>query len=895
MISVHSQPFLADVNALLVCDIRPAVPLSLPIAEQVELIFSRAVVVQSNRNMARLCGYSQPGEMAGTSLVEVLRHNGGKEREQVIAEMGARLSQAAQSDYQRESLSAQWHYSGRDYHFQVSYHGVVNAGRLEQLVVLNHDETERRRQESLVFDIAQALAREGERDYSARLAQQLACHLSVDTILIGELLEAEVEQRIRTVALWSDGALRDNIEYAASATPCAAVRGREVCFFPERVAERFPQDEMLVQMGAQAYMGVPLYGVHGEQTGILIAVHRQAFPDEQLARSLLTIFSVSAASELDRLSRERASRMRSARQHVFFDQAPNGMYVAEVDPPMPAGLSMSRQVRWLIDHGRFVECNAAFARLLGRSDPDELLGKSFLETDTEYDLAGSLRALIGAEYELRDHAIKSIDAEGRERWMAITVSTVSNTEGLCQLLAVISDITERMLYTRQMEYRARHDSLTGLPNRAYFYESVDSCIEQGDRALAVFLLDLDGFKEVNDTLGHEMGDHLLREIGPRLDQVVSDSGAMVARLGGDEFAVMLPDYREFEHVRALGDAIMHAIRHPFRVRDLDLTVGASMGIALYPEQGETVSALMRCADIAMYQAKRHSRQIEVYRSDLDHYTVRRLALMMEIRGAIDNDELRLVYQPIVELRSGRVLGFEALLRWQHPEHGLLPPGEFIPLIELTDMIEPMTWWVLRTATRALCAWREQGLDFHLSVNISTRNIADSGFAERVKELLLERGLEGRNLILEITESALMADPEHARRVLQSLARAGVRFSIDDYGTGYSSLAYLRSLPIHTLKIDRTFISQMLSSQQDHIIVTSTVQLAHNLGLEVTAEGIENNAVLAELRSLGCDRGQGFFIARPLAEPDIGHWFTLHERLRRNSQDSGAVEGWGEGI
>jgi EAL domain-containing protein (putative c-di-GMP-specific phosphodiesterase class I) len=279
----------------------------------------------------------------------------------------------------------------------------------------------------------------------------------------------------------------------------------------------------------------------------------------------------------------------------------------------------------------------------------------------------------------------------------------------------------------------------------------------------------------------------------------------------------------------------------------------------------------------MYRAKEQSRDFEIYSAEHDHYSVRRLSLMMDLRRAIEDEQLLLYYQPIVDLNSESIKGFEALVRWNHPQHGMLLPGEFVPLIELTDVIEPLTWWVIETAVQQLHQWQQQGKKYHLSVNVSARNIADDSFVYRLSQLLRRYKVDGRLLEMEITESTLMADPVKGRSVLTAMSAMGIRFSIDDYGTGYSSLAYLKSLPIDTLKIDRVFISQMQSSVQDEIIVRSTIQLAHNLGMQVTAEGIENASLIGELKALGCDHGQGFFICRPVPLEQLDSWVMLYER------------------
>lgn len=568
--------------------------------------------------------------------------------------------------------------------------------------------------------------------------------------------------------------------------------------------------------------------------------------------------------------------LQQARHHAFFEQAPLAMCAVDVDPAMSLDLPVADQRHWLLKHARYAECNQAMLRLLNCSRIEDVAGMRLNDTPVKMDIERAFGKLVRQGFHLHDEALPWTDGQGRQQWLSATVSPVLARGELVRLLVVAADVTERMEYTRQIEHRARHDSLSGLPNRTYFHEVVERCLAEGMPRLALCLLDLDGFKEINDTLGHDTGDKLLQAMGPRLLQAVGEE-AMVARLGGDEFALLLPNYASLEAVKRQAEAAIAAIQQPFRIHGLDLVVGASLGIALHPEQGDSASALMRCADIAMYEAKRRACRVLLYRSEQDHYTLRRLSLMMDIRQAIANDELTARYQPIVALASGEVVAFELLLRWRHPQLGELMPGEFIPLIELTDLMEPLTWWVLSRAIRVLQGWCEEGWPYRMAVNISARNIADRCFAERLGRLLDWHGVSGDRLILEITESALMADPGQAQRVLAKVGELGVKLSIDDYGTGYSSLVYLRSLPIHSLKIDRTFVSGMLDTEQDHVIVTSTLQLAHSLGLCVTAEGIETLEVLRALQELGCEQGQGFLLARPLRGRDIATWLRIYRR------------------
>ena len=411
------------------------------------------------------------------------------------------------------------------------------------------------------------------------------------------------------------------------------------------------------------------------------------------------------------------------------------------------------------------------------------------------------------------------------------------------------------------ERDARHDPLTGMPNRAHFRQVLDDRLSDGRSAwaqVAVLLLDLDRFKEVNDTLGHDAGDHLLRQIGPRIAGALGGDG-LVARLGGDEFGVLLEGTDETA-ARGRAAAIVAGLEAPFAVDDGLLDVEASIGIALYPEHGATTETLLQRADIAMYRAKSRQHAVELYSPEHDHHNRRQLSLLADLRRALGNDELVVHYQPQVNLMTGRVETVEALVRWQHPRDGLLAPGEFVPLAERTGLIRPLTTHVLAQALCQIAHWRDRGLDLVVSVNLSARNLHDPHLSTQLRDLLTAHGLPARHLQLELTESSIMDDPERAGTVLRALDRLGVRLAIDDFGTGYSSLAYLQRLPVDEIKIDRSFVAGMADRPADRVIVDSTIDLARNLGLTVTAEGVETETVLGLLRAAGCHSVQGYFVS-----------------------------------
>jgi diguanylate cyclase (GGDEF)-like protein len=456
--------------------------------------------------------------------------------------------------------------------------------------------------------------------------------------------------------------------------------------------------------------------------------------------------------------------------------------------------------------------------------------------------------------------------------------------GLAVLYVAMLRITSRASKdlerkVRESEYQALHDLLTGLPNRAVFRDRVQHAIAMAgrDKALsAVMLMDLDRFKEINDTLGHHHGDLLLQQIGPRIQSVLREADT-VARLGGDEFAVLLDSITDAAAAVHVADKIRGVLKRPFQIEDLTLHIDVSIGIALFPGHGNDVDMLLQRADVAMYMAKAGGTGREVYTADRDKHSPTRLALIGELRTAIDNEQLTVHYQPKVDIRSGKVLGVEALVRWDHPTRGFLPPVTFVPLSEHTGLIEPMTLQVLNNSLRQASDWKNAGFDMEVAVNLSVRNLLDPQLATKVEHMLHRWNVSPQRLELEITETSIMSDPRRAMGVLESLSELGVRIAIDDFGTGYSSLFYLKRMPINVIKIDKSFILNMTANDNDLVIVRSIIDLAHNLGLKVVAEGVETEDVLGQLETLGCDLSQGFFHGRPMPAEDLT-WSLSLEKL-----------------
>ncbi len=420
---------------------------------------------------------------------------------------------------------------------------------------------------------------------------------------------------------------------------------------------------------------------------------------------------------------------------------------------------------------------------------------------------------------------------------------------------------------------AYNDPLTGLPNRALFNDRIGQAVsaaQRGHGQLAVLTMDLDRFKHVNDTLGHHIGDLLLREVAYRLHHALQRRTDTVARLGGDEFAVLLPT-EGVDGAKLVARKIVEVLSEPLTIEGYLVDVGASTGIAAYPEHGGDADTLMRRADVAMYSAKRAGTGFEVYDARHDQGTPGRLSLLGELRHAVEHDELALLYQPKIGLAARAPIAAEALLRWHHPERGVLLPESFVAFAEQTGYIKAVTRWVLDRAFRQCAEWRTRGLELRVSVNISARDLHNPDFPRALAELAGAHQVRPELLSLEVTESAVMEDPAHALAILERLHGMGVRLAIDDFGTGYSSLAYLKRLPVDELKIDKSFVIGLVRDPDDAAIVRATIDLAHHMGLTVTAEGVEDRHVLETLRRLGCDHAQGLYVGRPLTAPEFERW------------------------
>jgi diguanylate cyclase (GGDEF)-like protein/PAS domain S-box-containing protein len=517
---------------------------------------------------------------------------------------------------------------------------------------------------------------------------------------------------------------------------------------------------------------------------------------------------------------------------------------------------------------RIVEVNAAFERMTGYA-AEEVLGKdpSFLASGrtTAEEYAQMQQGLAEANFwkgELWDR-----HKDGHIFPVLVTLATIrDDSNAVRHYVASYTDITERKAYEERISYLAHHDALTKLPNRFSLQDRLEQALATARRdhtRLAVLLIDLDNFKTINDTLGHNIGDGILVEVARRLRESVRDSD-IVARLGGDEFVVALTESGSGA-VPVLAAKLLHALARPYVIDGYDLNSTPSIGISVYPEDGDSAESLIKSSDVAMYHAKSNGRNnFQFFTPAMNVAATERLNIENSLRLGLERHQFLLHYQPQVDVTSGQVVGVEALVRWQHPQFGMVVPDRFIPIAEETGLILPLGAWVLEAAVEQLAAWESQGLrGLRMAINLSARQLRDNGLLPVIEAVLGRYGVRAEQIELEITESAAMENAERTAAILLQLRAMGVGLAIDDFGTGYSSLSYLKRLPVGTLKIDRSFVMDIERDENDAAICTATISLAHSLGLSVVAEGVETAAQLEYLKKLGCDLAQGYYFSKPM--------------------------------
>ena len=539
--------------------------------------------------------------------------------------------------------------------------------------------------------------------------------------------------------------------------------------------------------------------------------------------------------------------------------------------------------------GRFLECNQATASMFGYDSPKEVMAVSVVNL---YDTASDREALLTklkSEKSVTNHEMRFRRKNGESAWAMLNVSLVDDDSGIANIVeGTLIDITERKIAEERVQSLAYYDALTGLPNRSLLRDRLSNALATARRQkhkVALLFIDLDRFKIINDSLGHSVGDLLLQDVAERLKSCTRE-GDTVARLGGDEFLIVLTHVNDIPGVAVSAERFMDAITTRFVIQGHSLSVGCSLGISIFPEHGADNDTLIKHADAAMYSAKDGGRNnFKFFSADMNAQTVERLALENGLRLALDKKELFLVYQPQMDIATGKISGLEVLLRWQHPELGLVPPDRFIQIAENSGLIVPIGEWVLRTACSQARKWQDEGLlCLTIAVNVSAVQFRQQGFCEIIRKVLRETGLAPHYLELELTESLLLGDADATLSVLQELKAMGLTLAIDDFGNGYSSFSYLKRFPVSKLKIDRSFVRDVAVNPDDAAITTAIISMAKSLNLKVIAEGVEDEAQISFLRAHHCDEIQGYYFSKPLS---VG---KMAEKLQGEATSRGKPSG-----
>ena len=633
------------------------------------------------------------------------------------------------------------------------------------------------------------------------------------------------------------------------------------------VGDRIPLDRAYgvwldegLPCGCASAIAFPLKGTGGVFGTLNVHAGKStAFDTEEikLLAALANNLSYGIISLRGNVERQRAESDLRQRQRAI-ESSSNGIMIAAANAP---GYPITY-------------VNPAFERITGYAGEDVLgqSGRILLGSDREQLGLQEILAALREERE-GNAVLRNYRKDGTLFWNELSISPVrGEDDNVSHFVGIINDITERKLYEEQLEYQASHDGLTGLPNRNLLADRIGQALTYAERyrkLAAVLFVDLDHFKFINDSLGHDMGDRLLQIAGQRLTECVRTIDT-VARHGGDEFVLVLPDLTESEDAAKVAQKMQNALGQPFKIGEHEFVVSCSTGISIYPRDGEDAQTLLKNADVAMYRAKEHGRNnFQFYTNELNNKVVARMAMEKHLRRALERNEFVLHYQPQVDLRSGRITGMEALIRWNSPELGFVPPDNFIYLAEETGLIVPIGEWVIRTACAQNKAWQDAGLTpLVMAINLSPRQFRQEGLAESIAAIVQDTGLEPRYLELEIIESLVMHDVDSALAILRKLKELGALLTMDDFGTGYSSLSYLKRFPFGKMKIDKSFVRDITSDPDSAAITRAIITMAHSLNLKVIAEGIETEGQLGYLRSQSCDEMQGFYFSRPVTAPEF---------------------------
>jgi len=661
------------------------------------------------------------------------------------------------------------------------------------------------------------------------------------------VLEPKQRMSIETVSVCANNQIIDNFEYQLPESPCCDVLNLEMEFIPCNVAALYPKDELLIEMGIDSYFGAPIISSDNKIAGIVVTMDTKPMEIGEWIKPMLGLIASNISFELERNEAKQALQLAAS----VYDEAIDAIIIYD-------------------EHRNIVRANKAFSNITGYQET-EVIGR-----DSSLLNSGKQDNLF---YQQFWHSLNSTGSWQGEIWNKKkngeifpcweTITVVKDKENnIKRYISIFSDISAKKRTEEKIYYLAHYDILTGLVNRTYFVEILEQEIENAELAgqsLALLFLDLDHFKHINDTSGHSTGDILLTKVAERLNKFVSKE-VIISRLGGDEFTLLLKNTQSIQQVESLASDVLRELCIPYQLNTQEVILSASIGFCNYPEDATGVQELFKNADIAMYKAKADGRnKFKRFVPLMNFEAQQRVKIENEIRVGLENNQFEIYYQPQIELQTMKVIGCEALVRWNHPVMGLLTPNTFIPVAEESGLIVPMGDWILEEVCQQFVSWEKQGIRLQqIAVNLSARQFNNHDLEGSVQEILDRTGMPAHHLELELTESMLMENVEETISIMNKLRNLGISLSIDDFGTGYSSLAYLKHFPIDKLKIDRSFVNDVLSSPQDATIIKTTINLAQGLGLKTIAEGVETLEQLDYLKNNGCEEMQGYYFCRPLA-------------------------------
>tara|TARA_R110001592_G_scaffold25598_1_gene97092 strand:- start:2305 stop:5475 length:3171 start_codon:yes stop_codon:yes gene_type:complete len=709
--------------------------------------------------------------------------------------------------------------------------------------------------------------RASEENFFTRCTQTLSSIYKTKYAFVGTFDNKE-QTRIKTLSVWENGQAGHNFTYNLKGTPCEDVLNNAMELVAQQAATRYPDDEMLISMSIESYYGAPLISNSGKVIGIMAVMDDKPLSVDPALSALLGLFSNRVALEIQRRINIEELELAAS----VFKESMEAIIICDAQ-------------------ANIIRVNPEFTKITGYSlaetkgeKPNFL--KSGHHSETFYEQLWITLSHQG--FWQGEITNKRKNGEIFISWQLIKV--VKDEQGnIQQYISIMNDITEKKRAEEKIYTLAHHDLITQLPNRLSFHKRVKEEIAKAlhsTNRLALMFIDLDNFKLINDTSGHPVGDELLYQVAIRLKEVIGTNN-VISRFGGDEFTVLLPNINSTEDVSDVAHKILDSLLSPFILSSCEITISASIGIGIYPDNGHDVSSLLSCADNAMYRAKESGRSsFEFYTDQMQIDSHEQVILERDLRNALKAGEFILHYQPQIEIDSRRVIGVEALIRWQHPARGLIPPNIFIPIAEATGLIVPMGEWVIHEACQQLSIWISQGFeDLTMAVNLSARQFFQKNLLDIIENELQALGIPAQNLEFEITESMMMTNAEETVSTLQTMKNLGLQLSIDDFGTGYSSLSYLKRFPIDKLKIDKSFVDGLPKDADDSAIVEAIIAIAHALKLTVIAEGVETEEQYEVLSKFHCDEIQGYIFSKPQTPEHVSQTFqhSYRENVRNTPQ------------